>query len=270
MIPSLPEVVTEVLRLMNDTSTDIADFERPLRNDAALVARVLRLVNSPFYGLEKKVTTITEGVTFLGFRSLRSLVLATTTATLLDRDFHCYGHGSRGLWHHSVGVAAASRYLAQHLRRGRALAEEVFVAGLVHDIGKMLLEPYLAVAGVDVMTLGRPAQEVERNSIGLDHQEAGAIIAEKWNLSPLVISVLAHHHDEGGDDEYREARAIVRLADAVVHGSMVGYSNGVTLEKTPRPADLELLGLNTEEWTAIETGMLEAMVVAVEAMGSPA
>lgn len=141
LIPSLPEVVTEVMRLLNDVEVNITDFEAPLSKDTALVARMLKLVNSPFYGVGRQVSTIGDGVSMLGFKSLRSMVLAASTGNMLERDIGCYGHCEKGLWHHSVCVAAGAKYLAKRLGYEPAFREELFDAGLLHDIGKMLLGP---------------------------------------------------------------------------------------------------------------------------------
>ena len=115
MIPSLPEVVMEVMRMLNDADSSISDFETPLSQDAALVARMLKLVNSPFYGVGRQVSTIGDSITILGFRSLRSMVLAASTGNFLERDFSCYGHDEKGLWHHSICVASGAKCLATHL-----------------------------------------------------------------------------------------------------------------------------------------------------------
>ena len=112
----------------------LRDLELLLQNDQVLVAKMLAMVNSPFYGLNRAVNTVKEAVMVLGFRGVRSLVLATSTAKLLQRDFGCYGHEPKGLWMHAVCVASGARSLAKRLGLPADDAEQLFVCGLLHDI----------------------------------------------------------------------------------------------------------------------------------------
>src|SRR5262245_66353249 len=112
LVPPLAEFVVRLLALLNRSETEPQDLEFYLQNDQVLVAKMLAMVNSPFYGLNRTVRTIKDAVMVLGFRGVRSLVLATSTANYLQRDFTCYGHDQRGLWVHAVGVASGARALA--------------------------------------------------------------------------------------------------------------------------------------------------------------
>src|SRR5262245_36254364 len=146
LIPPLPEFVVRLLALLNRPETEPQDLESCLQNDQVLVAKMLAMVNSPFYGLNRSVRTIKEAVTVLVFRGVRSLVLTTSTANYLQRDLACYGHDRRGLWVPAVCVASAARALARAVRLGIDAAEQLFVAGLLHDIGKLLLAQYVSDA----------------------------------------------------------------------------------------------------------------------------
>ena len=267
-IPSLDAVVTEVLRLLGDPDTDIVDFEKPLLNDAPLVGRMLQIVNSPFYGLSRQITSIVDAINILGFRGLRSLVLASSTGKFLGQDYSCYGFDQQGLWCHSLCVAAAAKHLAGSLGLGRNLTEEVFVAGLLHDIGKMLLGPYLTGEGVELAHCAAAACEVERQVCGTDHQEAGVVIAKKWKLSPLVQHVLENHGGDGGPEEYLIPIAVVRLSDSLSHRFGKGYKPDFEIPSTPLSCDLGWLGLDEEDWAEMQEGMVEAMRDAVISLGS--
>ncbi len=272
LIPSLPEVVTEVMRLLNDSGVKVSDFEKPLQNDAPIVARMLRVVNSPLYGLSRHITSIKEAVTVLGFRSLRSLVLAAGTANYLERNFSCYGHNEKGLWNHSLCVASAAKFLAQHTKQSADFREEIFVAGLLHDIGKLLLGPYLVNENVNWAEETKACHEVEISKLGLDHQEAGAMVAAKWNLSPMVQAVLCYHHGDGdktkAPEEYRTPLAIVRLADAFAHEFGKGFVSGFKAPVDVMPEDLVVLGIQEEQWLEIKPLLREAMEAALASIGN--
>ncbi len=265
LIPSLPDVVVEVLRLVADKGAEIQQFEDLLKNDGPLVAKMLRVVNSPFYAVASPVRTIGQAVMVLGFRSLRSLVLAASTGNYMERDYRCYGYGPKGMWLHSVAVAAASRTIAKELRKHPDTREEVFVAGLLHDIGKLLLAPYLIEEGV-TLDLGYDSAEQEREAIGIDHQEAGALVAEKWGLSPLVQHAISKHHSEDIDAAHRESWAIVCLAQAYAKARAVGHADPTQHEVVPSARALEILGLDDDAWADMKIELEAAVDSAVASL----
>jgi len=262
LIPSLPEVVLEVLSLVNDRGAEIEQFESLLKNDGPLVAKMLRVVNSPFYAVSSHVTSIGQAVMVLGFRSLRSLVLAASTANYMERDYGCYGFEAKGLWKHAIAVASGARTLASHLRKSADTREAVFVAGLLHDIGKMLLAPYLRDLGKTIdPALGSAGQE--REYLGIDHQEAGKLVAEKWALSPMVCEVLAHHHNETCAPEHRICHAIVRVANQYSNAQGIGLAEVAPDDAfVPEASELDILGLNEENWLDAAFDMREAVEAA--------
>lgn len=266
LVPPLPEFVVRLLALLNKPDTEPQDLEHYVQNDQVLVAKMLAMVNSPFYGLNRTVRTIKDAVMVLGFRGVRSLVLATSTAKFLQRDYSCYGHDAKGLWVHAASVAAAARSLARSCKLGVEAAEQLFVAGLLHDIGKLLLAPYLGEAmpkrsDQPVMTV-----EVERELVGIDHTEAGALVTAKWNLSAEVQEIIKAHHDTTAAGDSLHA-AVVRIADAVAHGRGLGYLPGRAPKAAPLSRDRELLGLGNEaQWSAMHGELVATMDAAIAAL----
>ncbi|HLU40324.1 MAG TPA: HDOD domain-containing protein [Planctomycetota bacterium] len=266
LIPPLPDVVIRVLRLLDRPDTEPAQLESCLCFDQVLVAKMLGMVNSPFYGLRHPVGTVREAIMVLGFRGLRSLILATSAAKFLARDFRCYGFADRGLWLHSITVAAGARLLARRTGADAELGEQLFVAGLLHDIGKMLLAPYLTERRATVPP-GAPGLEVERAVAGIDHTEAGALVAAKWNITPLVQEVVKLHHtaDVGSASE-REA-CIVQAADRVANALGFGHAPGVRAEPIEAAdAVLGRLGIAPDDRAAVRAELAEAMERAVATM----
>ena len=266
LIPPLPDLVVRLLGVLNKQETEPQDLERLLQNDQVLVAKMLAMVNSPFYGLNRTIRTIKDAVMVLGFRGVRSLVLATSTAKFLQRNFECYGHQPKGLWLHAVSVAAGSRSLAKICRMSPDDAEMLFVAGLLHDIGKLLLVTYLGEASKGAPA-SVPIAEHERTTVGLDHTEAGALVTAKWNLAMEIQEVIKAHHDVGVTTSTK-AIAAVRLADCVAHERGTGYLPGRSPQELPQVADLRALGLDGETWLPLRDSLAVTMDEAVGALGN--
>ncbi len=266
LIPPLPEVIVRVIALLNKPDTPPAELEAILRCDHVLVARLMAMVNSAFYGMRQSVRTIKDAIMVLGYQNLRSMVMITSTSQLMRQDFDCYGHNDKGLWRHSVSVAASARGLSTLLGDDKALAEELFVAALLHDIGKMVLSKHLSQASKEQIRAHGSITAAEDALVGITHAEAGDLVAGKWNLSPVVHSVITNHH--GDQVEVLDARhvAIVRLADALAHETGTGYYQGQAPQPHYQPEDLACLGLDTSEWTGVKDRLRQNMDLAVNSL----
>lgn len=266
LIPPLPDLVVRLLAILNRQETEPQHLETLLQNDQVLVAKMLAMVNSPFYGLNRPIRTIKDAVMVLGFRGVRSLVLATSTAKFLQRDYAVYGHEPKGLWLHAACVASGSKMLAKQCKLGADAAEQMFVAGLLHDIGKLMLVPYLAEHQKAAMAAPSIA-EFERETIGLDHTEAGALVTAKWNLSQEVQEVIKAHHDQVQQPGL-QASAVIRLADAVAHERGIGYLPQRAPANLVQDQDLAALGLTTGQWQSLRDEVAAAMDEAVAALAN--
>jgi putative nucleotidyltransferase with HDIG domain len=267
LIPPLPDFVVRLLALLNRPETEPRELERHMQNEQVLVAKMLAMVNSPFYGLNRPIKTIKDAVMVLGFRGVRSLVLATSTAKFLQRDYSCYGHEPKGLWTHAACVAAGSKQLARACKLGAESTEQLFVCGLLHDIGKLLLVPYLNDSILHRQDNGRSTCEMETQIVGLDHAEAGALVAAKWNLSAEIQEVVKAHH-EGSHAAHARQIAVVRLADDLAHERGFGYLPGKAPAATFATGDLETLGLGEAAWQGVRGELVAAMEEAVAALAS--
>jgi putative nucleotidyltransferase with HDIG domain len=195
-LPSLPSILMEVLELANDAETKASDFEEIIRKDQALVAKVLKLVNSPFFGLRHKVSSISQAIVILGFKSLKSVVIAAKSSKLLDRQLHAYGFGPSGMWKHSMSCATICRMLAVRLGLSTEDQEELFVGGLLHDVGKILLAPYIEnfQAEFNVRVAGTDLSSAERETVGIAHDDVGGRMADQWGLAPSLAMLIRSHH----------------------------------------------------------------------------
>jgi putative nucleotidyltransferase with HDIG domain len=232
-LPSLPSVVMEVMQLANQEGTKATDFEAVIRKDQALAAKVLKLVNSPFFAVRSKVTSISQAIVVLGFKSLKSLVLAAKTSRLLSRQLTPYGLDAGGSWKHAIGTAAVSRLLAKKAGLGPDAQEELFVAGLLHDVGKIVLAPHISRFQTDFdATLRRNEGnlvQTETELVGISHPDVGGRMARKWKLDPVLESLIQEHHSlESISSETMPLHA-VQCANAICHKLGLGLTSG------PRP-----------------------------------
>ncbi|RKY28669.1 MAG: hypothetical protein DRP79_02080 [Planctomycetota bacterium] len=194
-VPPLPVVVSSVLRVAESPNSNAADLAAVVSDDTALTARVLRVVNSPFYGFARKVTTVTESVVLLGFETIVNLVIGITVARTMDAgESHVLDR--RRFWQHSLGTAAAARILSDLVDYPNP--EETFIAGLMHDIGKLFFDEYLPDEYAAVVSRLRAGEgdelKVERDVLRTDHTLAGEMLLKKWHLPGLYQKAARYHH----------------------------------------------------------------------------
>ncbi len=216
VLPSLPTIVDGLVRAMGKEDVSVDELVDGIAGDQALVARVLRVANSPFYGVQNKVSSVHDAIVVLGFRAVGSLVLAASVTGYFSPPAG-YGFDLRGFWRHGIGAALAARALA---RKVGLDAETGFTAGLLHDIGRLMLvtrhtpvyaEVMAACAGEDC-----PVCEAERRILGFDHAQAGEILARRWRFPAEIVRAVALHH---APEPVRECTFadIAHVADALAH-----------------------------------------------------
>lgn len=248
LIPALPDLVLRVVNLLNRPETEPEELERHIRYDQALVAKLLSMVNSPFYGVMRKITTVSDAIMVLGFRGVRSLVLASSAAKHMSREFPAYGFLPRGLWFHALTTATAARTIAKEIRLGMGPAEELFVAGLLHDVGKMLVQPYLTEAGVEKFNPNENMIDREREITGIDHTEAGALVCAKWNLSKELQTLVKDHHGADPSTEPSRDAAVIRIANQFARELGHGYCAEFHVARYD-DADFRTAGISQDQWT---------------------
>ncbi len=215
-LPSLPAVVMELLNSIDQEEVDISVLAKKVSHDQALTAKTLRLANSSLYGLQVKVTTIQQAITYLGFQTTRNLITAAAV-TGCFAEGHCPGFDHKAFWRHSIATAACAKVLARQMRFNQDYA---FTAGLLHDIGRLVLvscfpEQYAAAIAHRVAH-DSYMLESERTVLGIDHVDAGLALAEHWNFSDTMRLAIGGHHDPEAPGAGFLA-AIIHVADAIVH-----------------------------------------------------
>jgi len=214
-LPTLPHVVSQVLEKTRHPNSNLDEIVELISTDQALVSTYLRLVNSAFYGFNRRIGTLKQAITLLGFRSVRNVVVNAGVVGIFRRRT-LNGHIRRRLWNHSVSCAVAARLLAEH--EGYPAREEAFTAGLLHDIGKVVLDQYAPKESVAVMErvdAGAEAREAEREVLGVDHARIGAWMAERWHLPRALCAVIEHHHDPERAEDGADLVRIVATANGI-------------------------------------------------------
>ncbi|HOD48813.1 MAG TPA: HDOD domain-containing protein [Candidatus Hydrogenedentes bacterium] len=227
-LPSLPATVARILELLNDPDSSLSEVGKIVSGDPAIALKTLRLVNSAAYGLRGRVTSVEHAVTLLGAKVIQNLVL---TATVLDT----LSSGARLLFQHSIAAGVAARSIMRSHIFGNVLdPEEAFAYGLLHDIGKIILEDYMSDELVQAEDLSRvqglPGHVAEREVIGVDHAEIGGRLAMNWRLPDSIAAAIMAHHDLARckDDEYLPYAAMLNAADTIcVAAGLPSYEGAV-------------------------------------------
>jgi len=217
-LPAMPKVAVQVTRLVDDKSSSATLVAKTLSTDQVLTARLLKMANSAYYGAPRRVSTVTDAIVLLGMRTIRDMAMAVSCQDLLGRAVTAYAIRRGDLWRHSLCVGFAAQHLARKARY--QIAEEAFVAGLLHDIGKVLISLRLSDEFAEIHRLsteedGMAFHEAERKVLGFDHAQVGARMAELWNLPPLLVSCIRYHHEPASDPEKSKLTSIVHLADVL-------------------------------------------------------
>ncbi|MBI4616228.1 MAG: HDOD domain-containing protein [Planctomycetes bacterium] len=224
-LPSLPSVVIEIMKLIQDPDSSARDFEEHVRKDQVLAGKMLKLVNSSFYSLSRKISTINEAVVVLGFNTLKSLVLATSTRKFLERQLSGYGYDKKGLWKHSISCAGGCKFLGRELGLGDMVSEEIFVAGLLHDIGKLILGPMIEENMETFrkkVAEGASALDAEQAATGFDHAAVAGLILKKWKLSEELADVIVHHHAPAAAEVHPRRAAILHVTNFIANRLRLG------------------------------------------------
>jgi putative nucleotidyltransferase with HDIG domain len=191
-----PSVVTEILQKVDDPTTTPAMFQQIIIKDPLVTAKTLKLANSAYYGFPRAITTISEAVVLLGLETLRSLIIAVSAYNMLNKEVKGYRYQKDDFWHHSLSTALLTQKIAK--RRHFANTETYFVGGILHDIGKLLLDQF-RVSSVDRIDDFRSQNRVpeylaEKSILGYDHAEVGAALADTWKFPALLIDIIRFHH----------------------------------------------------------------------------
>lgn len=240
-LPSVPPLYKTLSQAVNDKRTTSQSVSRIIESDAALAQKMLKLVNSPFYGFREKISSLESAIPMLGFENTANLVFSLKLVELFDSDMEVVSEIIKDIWQHSLGSAIIARGIAN--RKGFKNKDEFYLAGLLHDIGKVIMakycsEDYLKVENAKLSD-DRESSSIEYDILGYTHVDAGKIIAERWQLSPLIKSAIGHHHTPYEAKEYETEVAVTHIANIWSHSLYFGGGKG------------KIAGVDEEAWNMV-------------------
>ncbi len=256
-LPSAPVVVQRLQDLMRQETTGAREIARLVEADQALTARVLRVVNSPFYGLAKPITAVVDAIKIMGVKTIHQLVLAASVMEYFGKEVD-RTLNAKSFWLHSLGTGLIAKHL---IRAGNSeRASEALTAGILHDIGRLLFAKADAKRFILLYGEGQPACDLSREAslFGMDHQQAGAQLAERWNFPDTIREAIEFHHEPDRASSQNLIVAAVSIADLICHALNIGDSANHYVT-TFSPGAWSRLGLEYDDLTALMLGALEEL-----------
>ncbi|OGH98441.1 MAG: hypothetical protein A2104_09925, partial [Candidatus Melainabacteria bacterium GWF2_32_7] len=220
-IPSLPEVVTKVMELVQNPNSSAAQLSKVISHDTGLTSRVLKLVNSAYYGFPKQISSIQHAIMILGFTTIRGLVLSSTIFKIFaPKNDRVKVLDYKRLWKHSLITAIAAKRINKFLRLQED--DDIFSSAILHDIGKIILdqydhENYISALQEAPHPMDNRMMFAEKRYCGINHQDLGYLVAEEWNLPPGLINVIHYHHYPLEALEHTQLTSIVYVGNIIAH-----------------------------------------------------
>lgn len=213
-IPVLPQTTRMVLSMLNDPQMHILKIAEAIQKDVSLTTRLLKMANSAYYAQERKIVTILEALVLLGLNTVKDLLVAASTYKILNKKIEGYLLEKGDLWKHSVFCAMAAELLAGETKP--ALKDKAYIAGLLHDVGKIIMAHYVQEDFMQILDLveGKNVSfdSAEKGIVGFTHAELGARVLQKWNFPEDVVDAIEfHHHPQ--DAKFAPLAGLVHLGD---------------------------------------------------------
>jgi putative nucleotidyltransferase with HDIG domain len=245
-LPAMPAIMFEVSNLLENKSVTNFDLVRHINKDQGLTAKILSVANSPFYGLPRKVSTVDFALTIIGFNELKNVLLTLTILEVVKGNDSSHWN-RKSFWMHSLLTAGMCKRIAENI--GYPKIGESFTAGLLHDLGISTIQKYFEKEFNEIYELYSSKQkdhlEVEKDILGMTHEEIGYVLASKWNFPDPIIKAIRNHHNPS-ESENKVLSSIINLADYVASSIEIeGYEWDDELKLDPNIA--EYLKFGNEE-----------------------
>lgn len=251
-MPSLSTTVTKVLEVCNTPNTSPNDLNRVISLDPVLTGQVLKLINSAYYSLPNQISSLARAIIMLGLNTVKNLALSTAVIGTLGKSESFKSLPMDEFWAHSIGVGVTAKALAVLRKVPPTEREEYFVAGMLHDLGKIPLNNCFAETYIQALQLADleqgPLCHAERLIVGIDHGEAGRMIGEKWQLNNSIVESLCFHHcPERAAEKNRELVTTVALANLYANIYEFGSAGDLFPESAFLLNILEMMGMRWED-----------------------
>jgi HD-like signal output (HDOD) protein len=268
-IGTLPEVTARIIKTVEDPRSSAGQLHEIVSHDPALVTRILKVVNSSFYGLPGQIGSIERAIVLLGLNGVKNLAVAASLGQLFRGVKLCEPFGARDLWVHCVAVGVAAKELALHLRL--PVADEAFLAGMIHDVGllahvQLWPEKLRQVCEEAKLNSGEEFCAIEQRIIGMDHAQLGCGLAHRWRFPQRCQQVAALHHHPAEPGEDRLLVGLVRVADTLCCQLNQGF-NLTALNQKIEENELNNLGLNHAAFEEVTQVLPDKIAAAADIFG---
>ena len=256
----MPSNVTRIMNEIEKQNVTIDALVGLIGLDQALAALVLQMSNSVSLGYSRTCSTLNEAIMLIGLGRLKTILLTSSATGIMKRSLSGYRQGAGELWHHSLVTGVASEWLAQALRYPNP--EEAYVSGLLHDIGKLLLDQVVLSNYNEIIDLVQkyrmPLWQVEEKLIGIDHAKVGGLIAEHWNFPVVLVDAIRCHHAPSLARANQRLPAIVNLANSFAEDYQLTESSLLSFEI--HPESLNILKLEESDVEKLKLKMKDSGV----------
>lgn len=258
-LPPMPQTVFKAREILGDPKSSAQEVARLLETDQAIAAKILKMANSPYYGVMGKVSSIQHASVVLGYKTLAEIVTLAGGSAVLGSTLEGYDLAAGDLWRHSLGVAFGSKIIAS--RKHPALANDAFAAGLIHDVGKLVLDPYVKERkeAFQAFMAGeqRPFLLAEKEILGFDHGEIASELCKAWNVPQTLLNAIRHHHAPAKGNG-NVLTAMVHTADVIALMSGIGVGmDGLLYEMDNQ--SMQTLGLQESDITTLMMEMVDSV-----------
>lgn len=262
-LPSIPAALARVIQITNNENASAEQVAGVVMLDQSLSTKVLRIANSAYYGRVKRAETITEAIVALGFSSVRNLAASASVVDALFPKQMFPGFSWQDMWVHSVTCALATEAIYARTARGAGGKNEAaFVAGLLHDVGKLIVARALPQKFTQIVNVcreqGCEMAEAERGILSTDHAEIGGELTQEWDFPTKLQAAIAHHHDPGGAEEHEDLATAVQAANLLAKRIGRSYIVEWNVEISPKEV-ADAAGLREEDMEYIVTRVREGL-----------
>jgi len=246
--PSMPKAAVKLRELLAKEDVEMDEIEGILRHDPGLATNVLRLANSAFFGIPRKVETLKHAVMLLGVKRFAQIAVSAGMSKTIDKAVEGYDLSPGELWLHSIAVSNTAEALARH----KKLAEtnDVFTPALLHDMGKLVLGPFVKEERQKIgriMATGQPLEVAEQMVLGTDHAEIGALILDRWSFPDDIVNAVRWHHEPERNETPTTKSDMAYLSNLICQPQGDGDSAGGR-SVVPAAAVLGRLGLRLDQY----------------------
>lgn len=259
---TLPHVAIRLTKLISNESSPLSEFEKLIRMDPTLVVRILRMVNSAYYGLKQRVDSISRALVFIGMKNLRNMVVTEALRDIFKSDADEAVFSRSKLWLHCAAVSICSQMISERIFGEKG--EDAFLCGILHDIGMVVEDQVVHDAFIQACDAysknPKPIIGYEKKFIGTDHCEIGYLLAKEWQLPPAVRKGVKHHHGEIRDIHPSEIPAIIQISEYIV--TKMNYSALPKMKASLSPSLARHVQQNMGEYKTVAKDLPEEIAKA--------